>query len=77
MVGGYHDLYLGSRLTLGFTRLAVAAGITFAALVAISGAQVVVPYICQFDALEDPEDRPPSVVDSMLSGLAARQGRRP
>jgi hypothetical protein len=33
-----------------------------------SGAQVVVTGICQFDALEDPEDCPPSVLESMLSG---------
>jgi hypothetical protein len=34
-----------------------------------AGAQVVVSGICQFDALEDPEDRPPSVVLTMLSAL--------
>jgi hypothetical protein len=34
--------------------------------------QVVVPDICQLDALDYPEDRPPSVVNTMLSGMAAR-----
>ena len=61
MIGRDHDPDLGSWLTLGFTGLAVAAG--------DAGAQVVVSGICQFEALEDPEDRPPSVVFTMLSGL--------
>jgi hypothetical protein len=60
MISGDHDPDLGSRLTLGLAGLAVAAG--------NASAQVVVPDICQFGALEDPEDRPPSVVDTMLSG---------
>jgi hypothetical protein len=33
------------------------------------GAQVIVSGICQFNALEDPEDRPPSVLSTMLSGI--------
>jgi hypothetical protein len=61
MIGGDHDPDLGSWLTLGLTGLAVAAG--------DAAAQIVVSGICQFDALEDPEDRPPSVVPTMLSGL--------
>ncbi len=60
MIRGDHDPDLGSWLTLGLAGLAVAAG--------NASAQVVVPDICQFGALDDPEDRPPSVVDSMLSG---------
>jgi len=60
MIGRDHDPDLGSWLILGLTGLAVAAG--------DAGAQVVVSGICQFDALEDPEDRPPSVVLTMLSG---------
>jgi hypothetical protein len=56
MISGDHDPDLGSWFTLGLAGLAVAAS-----------AQVVVPDICQFGALEDPEDRPPSVVDTMLS----------
>ena len=61
MIGGDHDPDHRSWLTLGPRGLAVAAG--------DAAAQVVVSGICQFDALEDPEDRPPSVVLTMLSGL--------
>jgi len=61
MICGDHDPDHRSWLALGLTGLAVAAG--------DAGAQVVVSGICQFDALEDPEDRPPSVVFTMLSGL--------
>jgi hypothetical protein len=61
MIGRDHDPDLGSWLILGLTGLAVAAG--------DAGAQVVVSGICQFEALEDPEDRPPDVVLTMLSGL--------
>src|SRR5579859_3741414 len=60
MIGGDHDPDHRGWLTLGLRGLAVAAG--------DAGAQVVVSGICQFDALEDPEDRPPSVVHTMLSG---------
>jgi hypothetical protein len=82
VVSRNHDLHLGSRFTpaialgfipgstLRFTRLPVAAGVTSGTQVVVSGVQVVVPNICQFDALENPEDRPPSVVDTMLSGVA-------
>ena len=61
MIGRDHDPDHRSWLSLGLTGLAVAPG--------DAGAQVVVSGICQFDALEDPEDRPPSVVFTMLSGL--------
>jgi hypothetical protein len=66
MISRDHDPDLGSRFALGLTGLAVTAGNTAAGN---AGAQVVVSGICQFDALEDPEDRPPSVVDTMLSGM--------
>ena len=61
MVGGDHDLYLGSRfappvgsrIVLGFTRgwftrLAIAAGIALAAQVVAGSARVVASDICQF-----------------------------
>jgi hypothetical protein len=63
MISGYHDLHDRPRF---------ARGPVFAFPVAVgsaSGAQVIVSYICQFGALEDPEDRPPSVLSTMLSGI--------
>ena len=65
MIGRDHDPDLGSRFTLRLAGLAIAAG--------NASAQVVVPDICQFGALEDPEDRPPRVVDTMLSGSPYRK----
>ena len=56
MISGYHDLHLRPRFALGpVFALPVAVG-------SAPGAQVIVSDICQFDALEDPEDRPPSVL---------------
>ena len=66
MIGRDHDPDLGSWLILGLTGLAVAAG--------DAGAQIVVSGICQFDALEDPEDRPPSVVGTIVSAIRAVRG---
>ena len=63
MISGDHDPDLGSWFILGLSGL---AGLAVAA--GNAGAQVVVSGISQFDALDDPEDRPPSVVDTMLSG---------
>jgi len=63
MISGYHDLDLRSCLAL----LPVAVGIA-------AGVQVIVSDICQFDALEDPEDRPPSVVGTMVSAAGAVRG---
>jgi hypothetical protein len=40
-----------------------------------AGVQVIVSGVCQFDALEDPEDLPPSVLSTMLSGITAVRGR--
>jgi hypothetical protein len=39
-----------------------------------AGAQVIVSDICQFDALEDPGDRPPSVLATMVSAVRAVRG---
>jgi hypothetical protein len=39
-----------------------------------AGVQVIVSDICQFDALEDPEDRPPSVLGTMVSAVRAVRG---
>jgi hypothetical protein len=66
MIGGYHDLHLRSRFACGFL-LPVAVG-------GGAGAQVIVSDVCQFDALEDPEDRPPSVLSTMLSGIRPVRG---
>jgi hypothetical protein len=66
MIGRYHDLHLRSWFAFGFS-LPVAVG-------GAPGIQVIVCDVCQFDALEDPEDRPPSVVSSMLSGIRAVRG---
>jgi hypothetical protein len=66
MIGGYHDLHLRSWFAFGFA-LPVAVG-------GAPGAQVIVSDVCQFDALEDPEDRPPSVLSTMLSGIRPVRG---
>ena len=67
MIGGYHDLHLRSRFAFRFL-LPVAVGCA-------AGVQVIVSDVCQFDALEDPEDLPPSVLSTMLSGITAVRGR--
>jgi hypothetical protein len=68
MISGYHDLHLRPRFALGpVFALPVAVG-------SAPGAQVIVSGICQFDALEDPEDRPPSVLSTMLSGIRPLRG---
>jgi len=67
MISGYHDLYLRPWFTLRVFALPVAIG-------SAPGVQVVVSDICQFDALEDPEDRPPSVLNTILSGTRAVRG---
>jgi hypothetical protein len=61
MISGYHDLYLGPWFAL----LPVAVGTA-------AGVQVIVSDICQFDALEDPGDRPPSILATMVSAVRAR-----
>jgi hypothetical protein len=58
VVSGYHDLYLGPWFTLLRVVVGTAAGV-----------QVIVSDICQFDALEDPEDCPPSVLATMVSAV--------
>jgi len=68
MISGYHDLYLRPWLSLRVFAVPVAIGIA-------PGVQVVVSDICQVDALEDPEDRPPSVLSTMLSGTGAVRGK--
>jgi hypothetical protein len=64
MISGYHDLYLRPWFALRVFALPVAVR-------GVPGVQVIVSDICQFDALEDPEDRPPSVLSTMLSGMSA------
>jgi hypothetical protein len=63
MISGYHDLDLRSRFALVPVAVGIAAGV-----------QVIVSDICQFDALEDPEDRPPSVLGTMVSAVQAVRG---
>jgi hypothetical protein len=63
MVSGYHDLDLRSCFALEPVAVGIAAGV-----------QVIVSDICQFDALEDPEDRPPSVVGTIVSAIRAVRG---
>jgi hypothetical protein len=63
MVSGYHDLDLRSCFALEPVAVGIAAGV-----------QVIVSDICQFDALEDPEDRPPSVLATMVSAIGAVRG---
>jgi hypothetical protein len=68
MVSGYHDLYLGAWFTLLPVAVWLAAGV-----------QVIVPDVCQFDYLlvrviEDPEDRPPSVLATMVSAPRVDRG---
>jgi hypothetical protein len=77
MVSGYHDLHLRPRLALDPV---FGLGTIFALPAAIGsspGAQVIVSGVCQFGALEDPEDCPPSVLSTMLSGIAAVRGWLP
>jgi hypothetical protein len=66
MIGRDHDLHLRSWFAFGFS-LPVAVG-------GAAGVQVIVSDVCQFDALEDPEDRPPSVLSTMLSGITGVRG---
>src|SRR4029079_530049 len=66
MTGGDHDLHLRSWFAFGFS-LPVAVG-------GAAGVQVIVSDVCQFDALADPEDRPPSVLSTMLSGITGVRG---
>jgi hypothetical protein len=63
MISGDHDLDLRSRFALVPVAVGIAAGV-----------QVIVSDICQFDALEDPEDRPPSVLGTMVSAIRAVRG---
>jgi hypothetical protein len=63
MISGYHDLDLRSCFALVPFAVGIAAGV-----------QVIVSDICQFDALEDPEDRPPSVLGPMVSAVRAARG---
>jgi hypothetical protein len=74
MISRNHDLHLRPWFALGPVFM---LGIVLALPVAVGsapGAQVIVSGICQFDALEDPEDRPPSVLSTMLSGTSAVRG---